>query len=229
MMKKIFCIFLIAVTTYASSAQADCMGIQGKNAIEHVDLIFKGKSIKTSPYWLSYFTLQRFNYYTTFTVEEVFKGKPAKQIDIFYRYSSRGRPTVFPIPVGEESIVFVNIDSKTGEYTLSACFENRMNMRNIESEKLSDQTKLTLIALVDGFPNIQDVNFVNLIRSIEKKFVRETLAGHLFRQLLQSGREKELESQLDEYEKNPQKFLCTNIGWAEAVFKNYLEKDVSCK
>lgn len=228
-MQRVACIFFLVFFSCIPFVRADCMAVNGKEAVERADLIFKGKSIETSQNWWAYLSFQGFNYYTSFTVEEVYKGNPAKKIDVFYHFYSGVSPTTSPLSVGEESIVFANKDSKTGKYMLSPCLGRVINMKMIREKKLNDATILTLVALVDRFLNIQDISFVDFVRSIEKEFVRETLSGYLFRHLLENGRTEDLEEELAEYDRNPQMFLCKNIDWVKSVFQNNLEKDVSCE
>lgn len=104
---------------------ADCRALQKQELIDHSDLIFEGKPISVQRHWINTFTFGKTNYYTSFEVLNVIKGKnkDVKNVDIHYRFSpnSRVSPAIkrHPYTIGDYYLVFTDYEAGKYVYTIS--------------------------------------------------------------------------------------------------------------
>lgn len=226
-MTKVLLAFLIFILQ-TNAVFADCFPKHGDEMIKHADFIFIGKAIKTSPYLRSYISLQRFNYYTVFQIDEILKGEPADNIDIFYRYSDGIKPSALPFKENGVSVLMVQKDDETGQYYYSACSGLRLPLDVLDGRKLNEHAIADFVQLAKSYPDMQDIELLRKIRILSDNARREIVELHLFRTLLEFGEEGRLNFELSQYDRSPENYICSNTLNVKDAFYDQREVLVDC-
>lgn len=227
-MKKTLLVFIIFFCQL-SEAQADCFPKHGEEMIEQSDLIFIGRSTKTNPYWMSYISpWGYYNYYTTFQIDEVLKGKPLDSVNIFYRYDSSVSPTTPPLKENKFSIFMVRKDSKSGQYYYSACSGRQLSLEMLDSTISNEHVIADFAQVLKSYPNIKNGEIAGKMKRLVHNARREVIKWHLVRKVFEAKGEKELNIELSKYDLNPEKYICSNTLNVQESFLGMSEVLLDC-